>query len=77
MDVWRHERHDDVSELPIQNERRKHRKRMTDERDYVARLESRQDGGYSDLNALVEAIEQRGYQTESNPSNGSVEVCRA
>lgn len=50
---------------------------MTDERDYIARVETRKDGEYSDLNALVEAIEARGYQTESNPSNGSVEVYRA
>lgn len=50
---------------------------MTDERDYVARVEARKDGEYSDLNAICEAIEKRGYQTEANPSNGSVEVYRA
>lgn len=50
---------------------------MSEERDYVARIETRKDGEYSDMNALVEAIESRGYQTDSNPSNGSVEVYRA
>lgn len=50
---------------------------MTEERDYVARIETRKGGEYSDMNALVEAIEARGYQTDSNPSNGSVEVYRA
>lgn len=44
------------------------------EREYVVRVESRKDADYTDLNNICEAIEARGYQVESNPSSGSIEV---
>lgn len=47
------------------------------DRQYVARLEARKSADHSDVSNIAEALKQMGYQVESDPSNGNLEVYRA
>ncbi len=46
-------------------------------RKYIARIEARKDSNYADLENIVAAVEELGYQADVKTSSGAVEVYSA